>query len=312
MNWILKHTIFFILSISCVFCTAQINELDLRMAMNYYNNGDFEKAALYFDKLYSKSNLDQIYDPYRRTLIEIQRFKEAEKICKIQIKAYPKKYNYLVDQGKVLEFWEKAEKAEALYNQAIQKIDENSRHVEISNLANAFEKEGMIDKALIVYQLGNKYSSTQKRIYNQKIAYIYGRQGKTELVISTLLELIEINDAYYSVVQRGLSNSIDLLSDLKGRELLRKALVKKSQQNPGKIIYNEMLAWYFSAINDFEGSFIQVKAIDKKQKLGGKRLLELGESCYVNEEYDVAIKCYDEIIKNYPATSMAGDNYSSR
>ena len=140
---------------------------------------------------------------------------------------------------------------------------------------------------------------TQKSIYNQKIAYIYGRQGKTELVIGTLLELLEISDSYYSVVQRGINNSIDLAGDIKGREVLKKTLIKKSQQNPGKIIYNEMLAWYFSTIDDFEGSFIQVKAIDKKQRAGGKRLLELGESCYINEAYDVAIKCYNEIIKKH-------------
>ena len=35
-------------------------------------------------------------------------------------------------------------------------------------------------------------------------------------------------------------------------------------------------------------------------------MLELGESCYVNEAFDVAIKCYDEVIKNYPSTDMAG------
>jgi len=301
-----KYIVFIAFSMTFLFSTAQLNELDFRMAMNYYNNGDFEKAAMYFDKLYSKSNLNEIYEPYRRTLIELDRFKEAEKICKLQVKNYPEKYNYLVDYGKLMESWDKEEKANTIYNEAIGKIDANSEHVQISNLANAFEKGGMFDHALKVYQLGNKYSSTQKRIYNQKIAYIYGRQGKTELVISTLLELLETSDAYYSVVQRGLNNSIDLAGDIKGREVLKKTLIKKSQQNPGKIIYNEMLAWYFSTIDDFEGSFIQVKAIDKKQRAGGKRLLELGESCYINEAYDVAIKCYNEIIKNYPSTNMAG------
>ena len=283
-----------------------MNELDFKMAMNYYNNGDFEKAVMYFDKLYSKETLSEIYEPYRKTLIELNRFKEAEKICKFQIKTHPQKYHFLVDYGKLLEAWKKQDKANSIYDEAISKIDENTEHLQISELAKAFENRGMLDKALNVYQLGNKYSPTQKRIYNQKIAYIYGRKGETELLISTLLELLEISDAYFMIVQRGLENSLDLSDDIKARELLKSSLIKKIQKFPGKVVYNELLVWYFSAVDDFEGSFIQVKAIDKKKKSGGKRLLELGESCCVNEAYDVALKCYNEVIKNYPSTEIAG------
>ena len=49
-----KYIVFIALSMTFLFSTAQLNELDFRMAMNYYNNGDFEKAAMYFDKLYSR------------------------------------------------------------------------------------------------------------------------------------------------------------------------------------------------------------------------------------------------------------------
>ena len=101
-----KYIVFIAFSMTFLFSTAQLNELDFRMAMNYYNNGDFEKAAMYFDKIYSKSNLNEIYEPYRRTLIELDRFKEAEKICKLQVKNYPEKYNYLVDYGKLMESWD--------------------------------------------------------------------------------------------------------------------------------------------------------------------------------------------------------------
>ena len=41
-------------------------------------------------------------------------------------------------------------------------------------------------------------------------------------------------------------------------------------------------------------------------KAKGAKLLEFAESCYVNESYDVALKCYDEIISTYPNQQNAG------
>ncbi len=125
-------------------------------------------------------------------------------------------------------------------------------------------------------------------------------------MISTHLDLIEFNERYISVVQRSFENFIDLQKDLKKRDLLKTAIIKRSQKHPSSIVYNELLAWYFSAINDFNSAFIQVKAIDKKSNAKGVRLLELGESCYINEEYDAAIKCFNEIIARFPKSEIAG------
>ena len=124
---------------------------------------------------------------------------------------------------------------------------------------------GKIDFALDVYQTGNQYNSN-KLIYNQKIASIYNRKGETALMIKTYLALIDQSSGYLALVQRSLSNSIDLLNDKNKRTMLKESLVKESQKHPNNIVYNELLAWYFTAVNDFNSAFIQVRAVDKKSK----------------------------------------------
>ena len=284
---------------------SQDAQQDLRIAMNYYNNGDFEKAVLYFEKIAATKNNVEIYQPYRISLVETNEIKAAEKLVKQEIKKYPKKYFLIIDLGNIYKLYNKLEKADDHYNQAIEKIDEKASFNQIENLAIGFEKVGMVDFALKVYQLGNQFNAN-KLIYNQKIASIYNRKGETALMIKTYLDLIEQSSGYLALVQRNLSNSIDLLNDKDRRKILKAALVRQSQKHPNMIVYNELLAWYFSAVNDFNSAYIQIRAIDKKANAKGEKLLEFGESCFVNESYDVALKSYDQIIINYPQTQLAG------
>ena len=46
---------------------------------------------MYFDKLYFKETLSEIYEPYRKTLIELTVEKYA-----VSIKTHPQKYHFLV------------------------------------------------------------------------------------------------------------------------------------------------------------------------------------------------------------------------
>ncbi len=162
MKVILKYLLIFIFNIIWLSSFSQDPKQDQRLAMNYFNEGDYEKAVMYFDKIYSKENAKEIYKPYKITLIELNRFKDAEKLCKQQVKETPKKLGYLVELGKIYEAWEKNEKAKDSYDLAIKKINEKSNHSQISELALAFEKEGMIDEALNIYILGNKYSKSNQ------------------------------------------------------------------------------------------------------------------------------------------------------
>ena len=274
--------------------------------MNYYNSGDFDKAVLYFEKIASeKKNTVDIYQPYSTSLLEINEFKKAEKLVKQEIKKYPKKYFLIIDLGNVYFVSDKIDKANDYYQQAIKKVDNKATYNQIESLALGFEKVGKIDFALDVYQTGNQYNSN-KLIYNQKIASIYNRKGETALMIKTYLALIDQSSGYLALVQRSLSNSIDLLNDKNKRSMLKESLVKESQKHPNNIVYNELLAWYFTAVNDFNSAFIQVRAVDKKANAKGAKLLEFGQSCFVNESYDVALKSYNQIILNYPQTELSG------
>jgi len=58
----------------------------------------------------------------------------------------------------------------------------------------------------------------------------------------------------------------------------------------------EFLIFIKNQQKDFEGSFIQTKAIDKRLKEDGRRLYELAKLCISNERYETAQKCFQYVI----------------
>lgn len=133
-------------------------------------------------------------------------------------------------------------------------------------------------------------------MYNRSIAQIYGIQGKMQLMFTTLLDLVHNNEGYLVSVQSSIANSIDFTQDTKHVDLLKTELLKRSQKDPNKSVYNELLAWMFTQKGDFNSAFIQIKSIDKKENENGRRVLDLGNTSVNNGKFDIAIKCYDYVI----------------
>lgn len=281
------------------FSYGQITKIDLQLAHKYYLDADYEKAMLYYEKISQEDKyLDKIYKNYKATLIELFKYREAEKLCKDQIKSQPLKLHFLVDLGIIYELDDKPAKKLQLFDKAIAQIKSNTTHSAASDLGIAFEKVGAVDRALETYIKFEKISPRNILSFHSKIAMIYNRQGKTHEMINTFFEMLLLNERFLSSVQNGLVNSIDFETQLKEKEILRKAIIQNIQTNPNKIVFVELLAWYYMLNNDYENAYIQIKSIDKKLNSNGQKVLELGNTALNNKDFNIAIKCFDYIIKN--------------
>ncbi|MGQ0828116.1 MAG: hypothetical protein ACT4ON_06965 [Bacteroidota bacterium] len=56
-----------------------------QLAMQFYENKEFDKAIEYYEKLYNKKSPQQFYTPYLNCLLETKEYKKAEKIVKKHI-----------------------------------------------------------------------------------------------------------------------------------------------------------------------------------------------------------------------------------
>lgn len=286
--------VFSIVSVSSFF--SQVSTIDFQLAKKYYLDSDYEKAALYYEKIFKESEHRlKIYENYKSTFIELNKFKEAEKLIKTLIKENPNKLKFLVDLGVIYGLVDRSDKKNQVFDKAIEQIIKETTYDNAFDLGLAFEKIGNLEKALEVYLNFESKNLLNPFAFHSKIALIYNKTGKTNKMINTFFEMLDFNNKFLQNVQNGLVNSIDFQNNLKEKEILRQSIIEKIQANPKKIVYIELLAWFYMLNNDYENAYTQIKALDKKLNKNGSKLLELGNTALNNQDFKVAIKCFDDV-----------------
>lgn len=281
----------------CLLVSAQgLNNLDL--ARQYESTGEFDKAAVYYEKQY---NIDPFgtYEPYLKCLKQIKDYKEAEKLIKKQAKRGAGAGKYNVDLGLLYEMEGDTEKAKKQFETAIKNLHPDAG--DIYAVANTFIMNGKPDLALETFLKGR--SLVPDNNFGFDIAELYGRKGETQKMIDEYLDIMTENTLFQANVQSVLQYKLSQDSDSNLANLLRLSLLRKIQREPSQLIYNEFLYWLFMQEKDFESALIQAKALDKKTGDTGNRIYSLGEICISNQAWTVAEKCFDYIVakgSNHP------------
>ena len=276
---------------------SQVTTIDFQLAKKYYLDSDYEKAALYYEKIFKEPEQRlKIYENYKSTLIELYKFKEAEKLSKALIKENPNKLKFLVDLGVIYGLVDRIDKKNQVFDKAIEQINEETLYDNAFDLGLAFEKIGNLKKALEVYLNFESKNLQNPFAFHSKIALIYNKTNQPSKMINTFFEMLDFNNKFLQNVQNGLVNSIDFQNNLKEKEILRQFIIEKIQANPKKIVYIELLAWFYMLNNDYENAYTQIKALDKKLNKNGSKLLELGNTALNNQDFKVAVKCFDDVI----------------
>ena len=269
---------------------------DEQLAQQFFQNKEFDKALDYYEKLYNKKSPQQFYTPYLNCLIETKDFKKAEKIVKKQIKQNPDSPQLYVDLGNVYTVGEEPDKARTAWDQAIKsiKIDDQAFAV-----ANAFMATHQYNYAIATYLKGRKISQNNYP-FSFELADVFKEKGDNISMINEYLDLLETQDSYIQTVQNALQTSFGNDAATKQNELLKTELLKRISKSPDNTIFSELLIWMEIQQKDWDGAFVQAKALDKRKKEEGNRVMGLAQLFAQNEAYDVAIKAYQYVISKGP------------
>jgi len=269
---------------------------DEKLARQFYENKEFDKALEYYEKLYNKVSPQQFYTPYLNCLLETKEYKKSEKIVKKHIKQNPEMLDLMVDLGTVYSRAEEIDKAKNTWEQAIRSLKNMDQ---VFALANSFLAIKQYDHAISTYLRGRKISETNYP-FSFELAEVYNTKGDKMSMINEYLDVLELNDSYIQSVQNALQTSFGNESDSKQNELLKTELLKRIQRNPDKTILSDLLIWMQIQQRDWEGAFVQSKALDKRKKEQGNRVMGLAQLFAQNEAYDMAIKAYQYVIAKGP------------
>ncbi len=265
---------------------------DQQLAAQYFQNGDYERAALYYEKLYREQKSTFYYEQLFKSLVALERYEEAEKLAKDRLRkdAAPR---YNIDLGLLYERMGSADAAAKQFQQALKDMpaDQNG----IRQVANDLIRANKIDLALEAYERGRR-TLRDGNLFSYEIANLYGVKGDTQRMVSAYMDLLSLNEAYIQSVQNALARHIDFSTPNEGTEILRTEVLRRTQRTPEVTIFPELLIWMYVQQKDITSAMVQSKALDKRLNGNGERLMELGDIALANREYSSAAKCYQYVV----------------
>ncbi len=280
------------------------NNIDL--ANQYASTGDYEKAAVYFEKWYSADPYSA-YAPYLNCLIALKDYDKAEKLVKKQVKKMPTNAVLWVDMGTLAELQDKNDQAKDHYEKAIKSLFPDVQQV--LSLGSAFVEKRKLEYAETTFLEGRKMLADVYP-FSFELADVYAQRSMPDKMISEYLNLLEFNESYLPNIQAILQNKMAFDTQGGLNDVIRTALLRKVQRGNQKPVYNELLYWLLLQEKDFSTALIQAKALDKRNDENGSRLVNLGKLCVTNYEYAVAEECFQYVIAkgsmnpNYIAARM--------
>lgn len=266
-----------------------------KLALQYFEQKEFEKANVYFDDLFDQ-NPDTWYAHYYKSLLAVKDFAKAEKITKKQLKANKTNTALYVNLGQIYKLQNDEKKEKEAYQKAIKELIPAQAFVQ--SLANAFVEHELYDYAIETY---NK-AKTKDYPYFYERAEVYKHKNDLKGMINEYLDALEFRESEIVNVQTNLQNSLGYDDEEGGikNPLLKQELQKRIQKNPDKTVFSEFLIFIQKQQKDFEGAFVQSRALDKRLNEGGNRVFDLATICVANQQWETARRCYEYILEKGP------------
>lgn len=261
-----------------------------KLADQYFQNGEFEKAApVYLELAESKTDNLHAYNRYVECAIELKQFEPALKLIKKR-KRKLKDARYSVDEGFVLNEQGKTDEANEVWENIIKNLPADA--TQIGYTARLFEAKLEYEYAIETYQKGEELMGPNAD-FSQRLAMLYMQSGSREMGIQKYLDLVANSGLPYEqarqLMEMNITDSLDFV-------VLRKLLLKKIQTAPENYLLTDLLTWTFIKQKDWQSAFIQTRSLDKRLNEKGERMLELGALCSADNDWANANRCFDYII----------------
>ena len=276
-----------ILATECSF-----GQRDFEIAEQYFHNGQFTEAKMYYEKLSKEGFENEIFENYKSTLIQLELEKDAESLIKRRLKQ-TKDVTLNVDLGNLYSHFKHDKNAADAYQTALEKT--SPYRMPILELGQKFLEVNLYAWALKTYEKG-KNEGKDGYTYSFEIAGVQGSLGNFNGMCEAYMDILKGEPSYLGQVETSLMQLLDFQEDEVRCNDLKTLVLKRIQIDPNIPIYSEFLSWFLMQRRDFNGAFIQLNALDKRNNENGNRLMNLAIQAGNNEEYSVAKKCYDAVI----------------
>ena len=272
-----------------VLVACNLNAQEDLLAKQYFNDGEFSKAVVFYEKLVQNNprrtdyaeNLVNCYQ-------QLEAYDKAIDFLKKQIEtgtAYPTVY---IDLGQTYLLKGEPAESDRWYRKALEAIETNPNMG--YGIGFKFQRYTLLDYALQAYRRSMQLNADLD--FSFQIAQIYGEQGRISEMFEAYMDLLAQRPTAKSNVLRALETFVGPDPQAENNQLLRRVLLGRAQKAPDPL-WNELLSWLLVQQGQYAAAFGQEKAIYRRvPEAGLDRIAELGRLAEEAGELAAADQAY--------------------
>lgn len=281
---------------------SSADQTEERLAMQYFQQRDYEKATDILERLFVKNERKPyLYTYYFLSLTELKRYDEARKAARLMQKQYPDQPAWEVDEAYAYYLEGNARKAERMFANLINRSSASQQMV--LQTANAFRSKGLTNQALETYEKGKNLFPDPDALLADK-ASIYEMAGDFRNATDTYIDLLMVNPKMLENIKGRLQFSLAQDIENERAEYLKSKLLATLQKNPDNLQLAQLLMWFSLQKKDFSTALRQAEALDVRFKAGGNEVLQLARISEGNGDQTTALDALDYLTKRYQGTGI--------
>ena len=270
-------------------------QIDERLAREFYQKKDYEKARDLFKSLYDSYNQTNYFTYYADCLILTGDYDTAEKALKSFAKKNPSNWKSHVDLAYVYTKQGDIDKANKYLNKVLKDVPNNKSS--INEVANLLRNRNFYDFTIALYDRGAKDPKVNYSFSLEK-ANVYNSILDFENATGCYLQFLKENPEQYDLVKNRFR--VMMMYDLNGNvnDVIRMALLQKTQEDPENEELSSLLMWFSLQMQDYDLALMQLKALDRRGKGSYENdILYIAQIASDNRQYDIAKDAYEYVLK---------------
>jgi tetratricopeptide (TPR) repeat protein len=265
---------------------------NILLAKEYTRKGEHEKAVFLFGKLPTEAQTAaNVLPDYLQSLQSLKRHKDAEKLVKKALRQHPEEPAYGVTLGAVYA----AAGNEATATKQYEKVVSQLTAAQVVPVATEFSRRNLAEWAEKTYLRGRELAKNDAE-FGPQLIQLYTQNGSPEKLMAETLRLVASDERQLPFVRNMLQNS---LQDEKSFEALERQLLSNVQKHPEQTVFSELLLWLQVQRRDFTGALVQAKALDRRGRTEGSRVMDIAAIAQQNKDYESAIEGYGYVLREY-------------
>lgn len=271
---------------------------EIQLAKQYYEQKEYDKAKSVYQKLIRREENEKwVYKNYISTLKKLKESNEAEKYIKKLIKNKPDNIAYKAEYIIFLEDENKIDEANKNGIRLVNEVTGDSLKTE--KMAGYFMENEKINWAEKVY-LEARNKSGKENAFAIQLANIYRMKNETVKMVEEYINIAAENKSNLTGLQNILQDNLTKQEDL---EKFEQILIARIQREPGQSVYSDLLIWYYIQQKEFTKAFFQARSLDKRLRLEGAKVMEIGLISLQNKDFKSASSIFEYLVKEYPRSS---------